>query len=189
MGRIRTFIAIDLPPALKRTLARFAQQLAPMATQVRWVDESLLHLTLVFLGDIEDRLAHDVCKSVARVCKQIKPIEISLVGTGVFPKPEKPRVVWAGIDEGADAIVAMREAIANDLDANGFQFDWRFQPHITLGRFGRGRFVDHALVEEALKMSEVEFGRTWIEEVVVNSSAMESGGPVYVPLATSPLDG
>lgn len=187
MSRIRTFVAIPIPAPMRKTLSAFIARLKPWSTNVRWLDGDHLHLTLVFLGDIEDSRVAAVCNAVKQVCAQHEPIEVTVAGVGAFPKPEKPRVIWAGIQEGSELVVALREAIASSLDEAQFQFDWRFTAHITLGRFGRGRFDDHALIEKSTELADEQFGEMLIDRVLVLSSTLEKQGPVYVPLATIPL--
>ena len=189
MSKIRTFVAIDLPQDVKRTISKLITKLQPYANNVRWVETENLHLTLVFLGDVEDRNVHAACRAVSRVCEAIEPFQISLESIGTFPKPNKPRVLWVGIKQGSQEMIDLREAIANKLDEAGFQFDWKFNPHVTIGRFGRARFEDHELVAKLVDFEKEQFGQCMINEVVVNSSTLESGAPIHIRLSTAELMG
>ena len=182
--KIRTFVSIPLPPGLQKTLAAFSTELAAQTENVRWVSEELLHLTLVFVGDIDDVRVHDICQAVREACDDTEPFVATVAGVGFFPKPEKPQVIWAGIDEGSESVVVLREAIANSLNDARFRFDWKFKAHITLGRFNRGRFEDEALKQKVSQLTERPFGEFVIDRVIAYSSTLEKGSPVYVPLAT-----
>ena len=187
--KIRTFVAIPLPAAIQKTLAGFIRELSPLTENVRWVEQNLLHLTLVFVGDIEDVRVHEVCTAVKQVCSQTEQIPITVAGVGFFPKLKKPQVIWAGIDEGSQQVIELREALAEKLDESRFRFDWKFRAHITLGRMNRGRFEDQALVEKAREHAERDFGELLVDKVVAFSSTLEKSGPVYVSLATVRLTG
>lgn len=189
MSRIRTFVAIELPNDIRRAITKVIDKLAPFSNDVRWVSAENLHITLVFLGDVEDRSVHAACQAVARACAKIEPFHVSIQGTGVFPKPDRPRVLWTGLDVGAEEITNLREQVANELDAAGFQFDWKFSPHITIGRVNRGRFSDHELVAKSTEFADKPFGEFVITDVSVMSSLLEKSGATYVRLSSAPLEG
>ena len=188
MSRIRTFIGIDFPDSIKKSLNRFGNRLAPWATNVRWTNTELIHLTMLFLGDVEDQRVHDICRATKAACAETAPFEISLQGIRFFPKKEKPRVVSVNIDTGKTQLETFRANVAKHVDEAGFQFDWRFQPHVTIGRFGRGKFDDHALLAKVEELDVPDFGPTDVTRLTVFSSTLERDGPIYVPLAVVPLN-
>ena len=189
MARIRTFVAIELPNDIRRAVKKVIDKLAPFAHNVRWVSAENLHITLVFLGDVEDRSVHAACQAVARACANIEPFPVVVQGTGCFPKPEKPRIIWAGLDVGAEEITFLREQVSNELEAAGFQFDWKFSPHITIGRVNHGRFNDQEVITKSIEFADKPFGEFVITDVSVMSSLLEKSGPTYVRLSSAPLDG
>ena len=189
MSRIRTFVAIELPNDIRRAIAKVIDKLIPYSNEVRWVSAENLHITLVFLGDVEDRSVHTACQAVARACAKLEPFLVSVKGTGAFPKPDRPRVLWAGLDVGAEEITNLREQVANELDAAGFQFDWKFTPHISIGRVNRGRFNDQELIAKSTDFADKSFGEFVINDVSVMSSLLEKSGPTYVRLSSASLEG
>ena len=189
MSRIRTFVAIELPDDIRRAINKLVNRLVPISNHIRWVEQQNMHVTLVFLGDVEDRLVHAVCQAVARACAAIEPFQITVQGIGVFPKPEKPRVIWAGLELGVEELTVLRERVAQELDAASFQFDWKFSPHITIGRVSHGRFDDHAVIAKSAEYADTSFGEFVVNAVSVISSTLERSGPIYVRLSTAPLEG
>ena len=189
MAKIRTFVAVELPNDVRRAIGKLVHRLQPIANRIRWVDQENMHLTLVFLGDVLDREVHTVCRAVARVCQSVEPFLLAVQGVGVFPKPEKPRVLWVGLDIGAEELIVLREHVAKELDSAGFQFDWKFSPHITIGRVAHGHFDDHDVIAKSLESAEKPFGEFVVNEVSVISSTLEKSGPLYVRLSTAPLEG
>src|SRR3954470_1669640 len=102
MSRIRTFLAVELPGGLRSRLVALQETLARAGGDVRWSAPETLHVTLLFLGDVEDRDLHTVCRAVGGVCAKLKPFPITVEGVGCFPSPSRPRTLWAGVKEGAE---------------------------------------------------------------------------------------
>jgi 2'-5' RNA ligase len=190
-GSTRTFVAIDLPGPHKAELRRLQDRLAPEAPGVRWVGESQLHLTLAFLGDVPDAEIDTVCRAVAGASAPFSPFELVLAGLGAFPKPGRPRVVWAGMaGAGLASLASLRAAVVAALGSAGHApADDRFTPHITLGRIkdGRGRPPDLT--------APVARHKTWttapfeVVEVVVYASKPAPSGSTYSVLSRAPLGG
>lgn len=125
----RLFIAIDLPKPVCRQLG---QCLVQPPRGVRPVTPAQMHLTLHFLGDVEDearRALHDALPGIRQ-----PPFAIAIRGTGVFPPRGRPSVLWAGVSESA-ALRQLHAAIGLTLTSGGLQVEGRpYVPHITLAR-------------------------------------------------------
>jgi RNA 2',3'-cyclic 3'-phosphodiesterase len=125
---MRLFIAIDLPAELKTALARLHRDL-PGA---RWVAAAQIHLTLAFLGEVEEASAWRLSTELARI--HLPPFTLTLTGTGCFPHRQRPRVLWVGLAPEArltQLVAAVQSAI---LDC-GLPVEERpFSAHITLAR-------------------------------------------------------
>lgn len=125
---IRLFTAIHLPKEQKLSL------LARMAglPRVRWQTEDQLHLTLRFIGEVEEHQAEEIRLLLSEVSFHTFPICLS--GVGKFGSRRKARMVWAGV-KGVDPLKALQEKISNVLRRAGVPPDERkYTPHITLGR-------------------------------------------------------
>jgi 2'-5' RNA ligase len=144
---MRTFIAIDLDPELKRSLQDLIQKLKRTGADVRWVSSQGMHLTLKFLGEIgEDRVS--AVESVLRgAAAASSSFPLVLQGTGTFPGGKSPRVIWAGFKE-EPALVALQKAVEDGLEREEFPREEReFHPHLTLGRVKSSSRMQDALLE------------------------------------------
>jgi 2'-5' RNA ligase len=93
----RTFVAISIPENLGAKLGRLQSQLAAQIPGVRWASSGEFHLTLAFLGDVDDTDLNDVCRAVAEVSKDVEPFDLRIESFGVFPDAVRPRTLWTGL--------------------------------------------------------------------------------------------
>ncbi|MCM0080909.1 RNA 2',3'-cyclic phosphodiesterase [Geomonas sp. Red32] len=124
----RLFVAIDLPGQVKEILAALPRGL-PMA---KWVAADHLHLTLRFIGDVDD----DTFAAIALALKQVSfaPFPLTLCGVGHFPPGRHPHVVWVGMEQSAP-LLSLQHFIEAMLAGAGIPPEDRpFSPHITLAR-------------------------------------------------------
>lgn len=125
----RLFIAIDLPKPVRWRLGRLLVQ-PPRG--VRAVQPSQFHITLHFLGDVEDARRMPLIESLGRV--RGRAFTIAIRGTGVFPPEGRPSVLWAGVAESPD-LLAVHAAVAREIESCGLAVERRpYQPHVTLAR-------------------------------------------------------
>jgi RNA 2',3'-cyclic 3'-phosphodiesterase len=125
----RLFIAIDLP---KPVCWRLGQLLVQPPRGVRAVKPAQLHLTLHFLGDVEDETCTALHEALARMHQE--PFTITIRGTGVFPPRGRPTVLWAGVDESA-ALVNLHATVGTAVESCGLPVEQRpYVPHVTLAR-------------------------------------------------------
>jgi RNA 2',3'-cyclic 3'-phosphodiesterase len=126
----RLFIALDLPEDVLDALDRLCEGLPG----VRWSDPGQFHLTLRFLGEVEQGTFYEVGEALAGVSHP--PFELALKGLGQFPPRGAPHTLWAGVDDPAGALPTLRRRIERTLAEVGLEPERRkFTPHVTLGRF------------------------------------------------------
>lgn len=124
----RLFVAIDLPDAVKDDLTELCYGLRG----VRWVKRNQLHLTLRFIGDVEDDLVDTLSDALAQV--RAVPFTFQLQGVGQFPPRGAPRVIWVGVKAPPD-LQRLHRQIESVLQPLGIEPEDRpFSPHITLAR-------------------------------------------------------
>jgi len=132
---MRTFIAIKIPDIVKSELIQITDKLKSSRADLKWVKPEGIHLTLKFLGNIDEQKATEVKEVLNKVVKAEVPFEIRLEGLGAFPKPASPRVIWAGVKEGAQNTINLAKNLEEQLEKIGFEKERRsFHPHLTLGR-------------------------------------------------------
>jgi 2'-5' RNA ligase len=175
---IRLFVALELPETVREGLARL-QGGVPGA---RWMTEDQMHLTLRFIGEVDENVAHDIDDSLVGLSAPAFTLE--LVGTGEFGG-KIPRALWARVKP-SDALMHVQKKIETALQRLGLEPEPRkFSPHVTLARLRNAprEKVMAFLSHHGLYSS----GPFPIDHFVLFSSHQGSGGSVYHPERTYPL--
>ncbi|QJW95607.1 RNA 2',3'-cyclic phosphodiesterase [Frigoriglobus tundricola] len=190
MSRTRTFIGIDIGDGVRGNAVSLQEALAKTGADVKWVTPESMHLTLLFLGEVDDRELHPVCKAVQAVAAGEPPFTLHVSGVGAFPTPRRPKVLWAGVTTGADALQRLNAALEEKmLDLGCYRTEERgYTPHLTLGRV-KGEADGLTVAPELQKRLTWNGGRVPVGEILVYSSSMERDGPVYTVIGRAPLTG
>jgi 2'-5' RNA ligase len=198
---IRAFIAVELDDGLRREIARVQEHLRAAIesghARVAWVRPASMHVTLKFLGDIDDAIVPELHASIATSTRDIAAIELPLVRLGAFPRLQEPRNVWLGPDEpwtrSADAnrLQSLARAIDESCAAHGLQPEARrFSPHLTLGRVKAGeRQIGRALASHPGVTAPLPLAPLVVSEVALMKSQLDSKGAVHTRLWQVPLAG
>ena len=146
---------------------------------VKWVRPEALHLTLKFLGDVDEAREPSLRAALGQVCNDARPVTLHIEGFGVFPDFRRPRVVWAGVapDPGLELLQHRVEQAFGPL---GFPTEGKpFRPHLTLGRAARdARPSGFTGLEDAL--GAIAFSETVVvPDVDLMESTLQSSGAVY----------
>lgn len=184
---MRTFIAIELDDAIRQRLAAAQDRLRAAGCNVRWVKPEQMHLTLKFLGEIEEEAVDGVAAAMAAAAAGGKPFALTLAGLGAFPPRGAPRVVWAGAEEPSGTLAALHKRLEHQLARLGFERERRaYRPHLTLGRVKdpRGREQLRALIGEGAGEA---FGTQAAGGLVHFRSVLSPQGATYTPLHRQPL--
>jgi RNA 2',3'-cyclic 3'-phosphodiesterase len=189
MGTIRSFIAVEIFDYVKKNINTLITVFKSVQADVKWVETHNQHLTLQFLGDVAEERIPAICQAVQRGVDAIGPFDLEIGFPGAFPNVHKPRTIWLGTKQGAEQMAELHEAVAAALAEVGIKDeDRRYQPHLTIGRV-RG-FKNLPLLSGLLKKhADFDAGKTAVDRVVVFSSRLQSGGPVYTPLAKVAFSG
>lgn len=132
---MRCFIAVDLPPPLKAPLASLIRQFAPRSQGLRWCDESQLHVTLKFLGEVEPVQLSTIRPRLAEIAAGLPAFSLWLGALGCFPSPRAPRVLWCGLTDESNRLSRMAAAMEDCFAKLGFEPEHRpFAAHVTLAR-------------------------------------------------------
>jgi RNA 2',3'-cyclic 3'-phosphodiesterase len=188
MARIRTFIGVDIGDEIRKSAVALQKRLAQSGAAVKWVAPESLHITMLFLGELDERDIVPVCRGVEGAARREPAFLMRATGVGAFPTLRRPKVLWAGISDGAEPLRRLYSAIEeNLLDLGVYRKEERgYTPHLTLGRT-RSEADGLALVPELAKLQAWEGGRTTVDEVLVYSSEQGRDGPEYAVLARGEL--
>jgi 2'-5' RNA ligase len=188
--RLRTFIAVEVESFTRDRLVGLQERLAAGGAAAKWVEPANLHITLLFLGEVNSREVPAICRVVADGAATFAPFAMTLAGAGAFPTPRRPRTLIVHVTEGAEELIALHAALEPPLMELGcYRHEARpFKPHLTIGRV-RGRTEDPGLSAAIRQFEAWEGGQSRVHEVLVLSSELRSEGPEYTVLSRAPLKG
>jgi 2'-5' RNA ligase len=175
---IRSFLAFDIdsPLVVERFIA--AQRgLIQTGADVKVVEPQNIHVTVRFLGEITMLMVERVFEEMKKL--SFKPFTVSIVGLGAFPDMNRPRVVWAGIEDGKDELSTIFNQLEPRLRALGFAADPKgFSPHLTIARV-RSSVGKDKLVSFLKSNSKFDFGAFRVSCLRLKKSVLLPKGPVY----------
>jgi RNA 2',3'-cyclic 3'-phosphodiesterase len=186
---MRLFAAIDLDDAARAAIAdeqrRLMRALGRGDRSLKWVRPEQMHLTLVFIGNVDDGRAPPLVDAM-REDIGMKPFTVAFAGTGVFPPHGAPSVLWLGVSRGASEAVGVQRIVADRLEKLGVAREHRaYYPHLTLGRWRASRASDRRRAAEASREDEV--ARIDVDGVTLYRSHLSSQGSTYEALARARL--
>lgn len=196
---MRLFVAVDLSDSVRAAAARLALELQAQlarthaAQAVRWVAPQHLHMTIRFIGEVDDQRAAAI-RSVMQPALPVPPFDVGFGGLGTFPSSGAPRVVWVGTTCGADGLTEIHGQVEERLVRAGCNPDDRpFRTHLTLGRVREGSRGRATALQEAVALAgrerPTEIGVSRVRCVTVYQSRLGPTGPTYTPLVVSELSG
>ncbi len=142
---MRTFLASEVPKHMRKKIDSFIQEEKKKDLPIKWVSFENLHITLKFLGEIDEKKKDEIIPVITEISRQYTPFKARLEGLGCFPGPRNPRVLWVGVTDGAEEL----GRLAHELDERLLQFDFkkekRFHAHLTIGRIKKFCKIDDIL--------------------------------------------
>lgn len=178
---LRLFVALSLPEALRLRLAGLS---APLPG-ARWVPDENMHLTLRFLGEVDEDVAHEVDLLLARITAP--GFELALNGLGSFGSRGRVRAIWAGVAK-SPALLHLQDKVESACVRAGLPPEARrFHPHITLARCRdtkEARAAHYIAHHDGFVLPPFA-----VESFTLFSSSMGRDGAVYTPEVVYPLAG
>jgi 2'-5' RNA ligase len=188
MAKIRSFIAIELEPGIIDKLKEIQDRLKSVRAEVKWANPSSIHLTLKFLGGIDEGMIEEVAKKAHGVVKKYTPFSLEVGGLGTFPPGRSPRVVWVGVREETGRLSQLQEEIEQEMSNLGFEREQRaFSPHLTLGRVKtpKGR---EELLKKIGEGKDINLGKFPVKNFYLFRSDLYPQGAVYTKLKSFMLN-
>jgi 2'-5' RNA ligase len=171
---MRLFVAVETPEAVRRALRDWIAPLNKAFPRARWVRAENLHVTLKFIGEVPEK-SLDAIRAALRAVPHASPIEINFRGAGFFPDDRRPRVLWAGVEAGDQALVPA--GVAPDTR--------EFRPHLTVARFSEksdAGGVARVRGTLAAAAAPPEFGTARVTNFHLYRSVLQSSGAEYTRL-------
>lgn len=168
----RLFVSLELPDSIAAALVR----LDPRLQGVRWLEAEQIHLTLAFLGQVQEREEENLRTHLSAI--RFHSFFLPLLGLGTFPGKGAPKILWLGVGQGHPHLFQLHKKVTEAGLRSGLQLDLRpWHPHITLARCER---VSAERLRPFLRQHEdLDFGLVPINFFALKSSLLTPAGPIY----------
>jgi 2'-5' RNA ligase len=178
---VRSFVAFDIDnDYVRRKLADVQRELAKTGADLKIVEPQNIHITMRFLGDVRIDNVEKIFEAMKKAL--FAPFEVKIQGVGAFPDSRYPRVVWAGMTQGANDLRSISSQLEPHLTALGFAPDPKgFSPHLTIARVRSGRNKTE-LAKFIEDRKEFEFGTVKAACLRLKKSVLTPRGPIYSTL-------
>lgn len=187
---LRLFIAIELTREIHQNLDKLIRTIQPVGIRgINWVNSANIHLTLKFLGDTPKTQLHPIVNALAQATLSSAPFELTVKGTGCFPNPRQPRVLWVGV-EAPPQLAALQKDIDESLKTLNIPSEVRpFSPHLTLARITEhcDPTVSQKTYKNLMAHTDTSFGGMSVTRITLFQSILSREGSVYSAQAYIPL--
>lgn len=188
---MRTFVAIEVSDEIKSALGRIEKHLKYAGADVTWVNPEIMHFTLKFLGEVDEKKCVAVKRLLDAIANETQAFDLTIKDIGAFPTVDHPRVVWAGLDHGAAEMTALAKRIDESLEKLGFTREVRpFSPHMTIGRVRSSRNMEE--LKEKISTAPAQLllyapDSYRAASVILFQSTLTPRGPIHTKIYKSPL--
>ena len=188
---LRLFIAVPIPEPIRAAVLRAQAELRAAVAEksLRWTRAGQFHVTLRFLGNVDDRRVDALTAAVGRACDGFGALQLRAAGIGMFPNPRRPRVVWVGVAEQRERLAMLQRVIETaSAEFTNEKPEQTFTGHVTLGRCqacGRKEIV--RLVALTREMEKRVFGEWTASGIEIVRSELGPRGSRHTTLAAVPL--
>lgn len=180
---MRLFMGVDLPTEIKQALLGFQSELRLLGVNGSFKSQDNFHITLEFLGELDDSKIPALTDTLSKVASNYKPFELNIVGLGAFPTFKRPHTLWTAVNGCLTELNRLRDDLHHELKNKGFELDERqFKPHITLVSRPKLDNIDFSVVQTK------KLGEFMVTEVVLFESRAIRGKRVYVDLYRAGLE-
>ena len=189
---MRLFVGIELDDRVREAAARISdsvrRQLAE-GVDARWIAASNLHITLWFIGEVEEGRSEGLLDVLGRPY-EVPAFDLEIAGLGAFPPSGPPRVFWLGVAAGLESLRRLHSELALRLGPLGFEPERRaYSAHLTIARVKAvSRTIPNRALREMLECLPAVAGRCRTTHVTVFRSRLSPKGANYEPLLRIPLE-
>ncbi len=179
--KLRLFIAIELPLRIQQVLEEIQSILKEIETDIKWTKADNIHLTLKFLGYVENSQIKAIKDKMNLAVEGFRPFDITLAkNVGVFPRISYPRVIWVGIDKGENEVINLQKKLEDEINELGFEKEKReFTPHLTLGRVKSLKSKKEDLIQAIQSIHTNEEHKLNVSKLTLFKSILRRTGPIY----------
>ena len=184
---IRTFIALDTPETVTKVALSLQSSVKVNPKAVRWVRKENIHITLRYIGSTAPGELEKINRLLSEIVGQNSDLSLNISGTGCFPKKERPRILWLGVDGDVLELKLLVEMINSEMDRLGYpQEERNYSPHISIGRI---RYPQRVTPDVTDFLSAEYEPISWnIPKIIFYQSELLPSGAIYSILGTHNLN-
>ena len=184
---MRSFFAFKISDAVKNELKLFLNPIKYLPLPIRWIDIDNIHITLLFLGDIDQNIVETLKPKIESICLKIKSFKLAVENGGFFGTKAYPTILWAGISGLPEDVAALKNAVEKQFEPFGIKFEEKlFKPHLTLGRF-KDRSDEKTVIRCLTELKKFKSSTFNVNELVLFKSDLTPKGPIYTKISTFKL--
>lgn len=177
----RVFLGLPIPDDIAEPL----QRLQAGVPGARWQTRDNMHITLNFLGELDEQVLEELHEGLSRIEADVFPVTVKSVGSFEIGKHNEPKILWAGVEK-SDALLRLKKKTDQVVLETGIQFDHRrYTPHITLARMNKApldKVAEFIALHNLLHLPDFTADKFCLYE-----SQLREKGAVYTPLVDYPL--
>ena len=184
---IRTFIALDTPETVTKVALSLQSSVKVNPKAVRWVRKENIHITLRYIGPTAPGEVEKINRLLSEIVGQNSDLSLNVSGAGCFPKKERPRILWLGVDGDEAELKLLVEMINSEMDQLGYpQEERNYSPHISIGRI---RYPQKVTPDVTDFLSAEYDPISWnIPKIIFYQSELLPSGAIYSILGTHNLN-
>ena len=172
---MRTFVAIEVNN--NNVLDSIQQVQSKLNIKAKPVELHNMHFTVQFLGEISEEMLRKISDVLNGI--EFSTFSVTFASIGAFPKPNSPRVIWVGVNDGVNKLEKLAEMIRSKLSQLGFNPDKKFKPHVTIFRV---KNKIEGISSKLEKFSSYYFGKQTVSEIKLKKGELTPNGPIYTDL-------
>jgi len=182
---MRLFVALELDENVMARLSSIQEKLRSGDFDLKLVEPQNLHLTLKFLGEVQESQLAQIERLVSEAVKDSHAFTLSFRGIGHFGSGNRVNVIWAGVKGGSQDFVNLAKALEEKLSSIRRE-EREPSPHLTIARVKSGRNVQ-GLARELDSLRDVKVGEVRVNEIALKQSVLTPQGPIYSDVKIFPL--
>ena len=185
----RIFAAIDIPETERQKIADFIERMKSEFSneRVKWEKPEKLHLTLKFLGEIDDEQLEAFAEAIEEATRDMSPFKLRISGAGVFPSTRNARVLWLGLIDEQASLRRLNEILETRCERRGFAKEKRnFKAHLTIGRCKVK--PNEILIDSFLNSDFTPSPSFKVAEIVIYQSELKPAGSIYSVISKHKLN-
>jgi 2'-5' RNA ligase len=186
------FVGVELDDTQRALCATASADLARRLGALRrfdarWITSENLHVTLWFLGELEEEASERVAETL-RAPWTVESFQMTIRGGGAFPASGPPRIIWFGLSEGAETLGRAYTELADRFAPLGYEPERRsYHPHLTVGRIKQADRVSSRKARDLLREFPVNGGSQYVTALTLFRSHLSPRGSRYEALLRVPL--